>query len=549
MTDQRTVLDEAKELVEYWGRVEQDCLDVGMSNMADVAKALQTAAQECVDSDGNVSYSPEFLPHGALLSVDGWRYPRIELGLIKLTKADGSNLVIDVDDKVVYICHSNINPGGSTVVKAKSPVGSTRDVTEVRESPDKIIEMLAVAKAGRQRPSDPLHGLAKISVRNYRALGSIALDLGPVNLIFGPNGAGKSTLLDTLYFFRDCAIRGVEVASSERSHGIGVLWDGAEEDAGITIELRTGSIEYGLTFSLSAGRIEPFAGEKLRSSSREQTLIDRSAGSDNAFLYHSKIQQTVPVNLREPQKLSLGLFLDFNQSDEEAGYLDKLLHFIRLYHSRSFLLNRVKRRGSESSHETRLWPLGDNAWSVIRNLHDKRSVDGRYDTIMRYMAEAFPVFDGIVLEQTGPTSVYASFLEKGRRSAILASGVSDGFLQLLLLLTALFSEGRRSSVLLFDEPEVSLHPWALAVFAKAVKEAASQWSKQIFLATHAPVLISQFEPEDVLVAGIEDGSARFDRLDAIEDIRDLLKEYAAGSLYMSEAVAPQGASASFRGEE
>lgn len=388
---------------------------------------------------------------------------------------------------------------------------------------------------------DPLHGLAKIGVRNYRALGSIELDLGPVNLIFGPNGAGKSTLLDTLYFFRDCAIRGVEVASSERSHGIGVLWDGADDDAGITIELGTGSIEYRLTFSLSAGRIEPFAGERLRSSSRGQTLIDRSAGSHSASLHHTKVQQTLPVNLREPQKLSLGLFLDFNQGDEEAGYLDRLLHFIRLYHSRSFFLYRLKRQGSESSHETRLWDFGQNAWSVLRNLHDKRSVDGRYDTIMRYMAEAFPVFDGIVLEQTGPTSVYASFQEKGRRSAILASGVSDGFLQLLLLLTALFSEGDRPSVLLFDEPEVSLHPWALAVFAKAVKEAANQWSKQVFLATHAPVLISQFEPEDVLVAGIEDGSARFDRLDAIDEVRDLLKEYAAGALYMSEAVAPQGA--------
>lgn len=109
----------------------------------------------------------------------------------------------------------------------------------------------------------------------------------------------------------------------------------------------------------------------------------------------------MPVNLREPQKLSLGLFLDFNRGDEEAGYLDKLLHFIRLYHSRSFLLRRLKRQGSESSHETRLWDLGQNAWSVLRNLHDKRSVDGRYDTIMRYMAEAFPVFDDIVLEQTG----------------------------------------------------------------------------------------------------------------------------------------------------
>ena len=85
-------------------------------------------------------------------------------------------------------------------------------------------------------------------------------------------------------------------------------------------------------------------------------------------------------------------------------------------------------------------------------------------------------------------------MEKGRRSGIFASGASDGFLQLLLLLIALFSEGTRESVLLFDEPEMSLHPWALVVFARAVKLAAEQWNKQVFLATHSPVLISQFEP-------------------------------------------------------
>ena len=354
-------------------------------------------------------------------------------------------------------------------------------------------------------------------------------------------------------FFRDCAIRGVEVASSERSHGIGILWDGADDaddDGGISIELATDRVTYGLSFSLSAGRLEAFAGERLQSSSRSQILIDRSPGSDKASLYHTDIQQIVPVTLREPQKLSLGLFLDFNRGDEEAGYLDRLLHFIRLYHSRSFFLYRLKRQGSESSHETRLRDLGNNAWSVLRNLHDKRSIDDRYDTIMQYMAEAFPIFDGIVLEQTGPASVYASFLEKGHRREILASGVSDGYLQLLLLLTALFSEGERASILLFDEPEVSLHPWALAVFAKAVKVAADErWNKQIFIATHSPVLISQFEPRDILVAGIEDGRARFDRLHEIEEIRDLLEDYAAGSLYMSEAVAPQGPGTSRRGEE
>ena len=381
--------------------------------------------------------------------------------------------------------------------------------------------------------------LEHIRVRNYRALADVNIEVGPVNVFFGPNGAGKSTLLDTVYFFRDCAIRGVEQASSNRDHGIGLLWDGANEESRIEVELTGGGVTYELAFSLAAGRIDPYPGEKLVSASRERALIDRHPGSDKANLYHEQLNQAVPIDLREPEKLSLGLFLDFNRGDPEAGKLDRLLHFVRMYHSRSFRLSALKRTGSESSHQTRLWDLGDNAWSVLRNVQDKRHVDSRYDTIMRHMAEAFPFFDGIVLEQTGPNSVYASFQEKFRSQPVFASGASDGVLQLLLMLIALFSEGDRESVLLLDEPEIALHPWAITTLAKAVKHAAAEWRKQIFIATHSPVLISQFEPEDVLVARTEGDRARFDRLPEIEEVTDLLDEYAAGALYMSEAIAGQ----------
>lgn len=387
-----------------------------------------------------------------------------------------------------------------------------------------------------------MNGLTQLRVKNYRSLADISLDIRPVNVIFGPNGAGKSTLLDTLYFFRDCAIRGVELASSQRSHGIGILWDGADEGAQIAIAVSTDNVEYELTFGLSSGRIEAFPGEVLRSMNRDVLLMDRKLGSDTVSLFHTKINQHVTTQLREPEKLSLGLFLDFNQGDSEAGYLDKVLHFVRRYHSRSFVLNRLKTSGSESSYETRLWDRGENAWSVLRNLHDKKSVDDRFNTIMRFMAESFPTFDGIVLEQTGPSTVYASFREKKHRNEILASGVSDGHLQMLLLLIALFSEGDRDSVILFDEPETSLHPWALVVLARAIKLAAGQWRKQVILATHSPVLISQFDPEDTLVANVDEGGSQLNRLSEIEEVQDLLEEYAAGSLYMSEAIAPQHAS-------
>lgn len=383
--------------------------------------------------------------------------------------------------------------------------------------------------------------IRRIHIRNYRSLANVQLDLGPVGVLFGPNGSGKSTFLDTLWFVRDCAIRGVESASSSRSHGLGILFDGAADDEqSAWIELSTDDVRYSLQFDLSSGRIETAPGEQLVNLGTNQVLIRRDVGADEAQLYHSQVVQCLPVQLREPEKLTLNLYLGFNPKDAEAGSLDQLMHFVRFYHSRSLFLHRLKTQGSESSHETRLWDRGDNAWSVLRNLHDRKHIDDRFDTIMQFMKEAFPSFDGILLEQTGPNSVYASFLEKGRSRPILASGVSDGHLQMLLILTALFSEGQnREALILLDEPEISLHPWALAVLAKAIRTAGSDWNKQVLVATHSPVLISQFEPSELIAAEVEQGRTTLRPVSGIPDVEDLLEVYAAGSLYMSQVIGAQ----------
>ncbi len=386
--------------------------------------------------------------------------------------------------------------------------------------------------------------LTHLQIKNFRSLADVKIQINPLNIIFGPNGAGKTTLLDTIWFVRDCAIRGVDLASSERDHGIGLLWDGADEGENISIKIVTPSGEYEVSFGYSSGRIEPFAGEKLFSD-RDNQLIVRIIGSDKAQVYLTDQQELEFITLREPEKLALSRYVAFENSEPAASNIDNLLRVVRNYNSRSASLFKIKRFGSESDSGERLQDRCENLWSVLRNLHDKRVIDERYDTIISFMQESFPAFDNLFFEQTGRYTVYGNFLEKGRRKPIRSSGVSDGHLQMLINLTALFSEGQnRYSLILFDEPEISLHPWALAVFAKAVKLATEKWNKQVFIATHSPVLISQFEPENILTAELDkEGKTVLKRISEIEGIQDLLEQYAAGSLYMAEMIAPQSKSA------
>jgi len=386
--------------------------------------------------------------------------------------------------------------------------------------------------------------LKSIRIKNYRCLHEVMVPTGPINVIFGPNGVGKTSFLDALWFVRDCAIRGTDLASSQRHHGIGVLWDGAAPEEHIEISMETASGEYTVSFGFSSGRIEPFVGELLRSKARPSlTLIDRKIGSDHAAFYHEQLKQVLPsVKLREPEKPALSNYLLFSQPGAEASEVDEILHSLHFYSARSMDFYRLRTLGSESSQHTFLWDRWQNFWSALRNLHGRRATDSRYDTIIDFMRRGFPgAFKELAFDQLGPDRVYASFVEANRRQPIQASGVSDGHLQVLGLLTSLFGESpNRGSILLFDEPETSLHPHAIAIFAEAVKLAASAWNRQIFIATHSPVLLSQFNPEEALA--FETGEARGTRavrLAELPNLQDLLDHYGLGSLYMAEEVTPQ----------
>ncbi len=88
-----------------------------------------------------------------------------------------------------------------------------------------------------------------------------------------------------------------------------------------------------------------------------------------------------------------------------------------------------------------------------------------------------------------------------------------------------------------------MHPWALSVLANAIETATTNWNKQVMIATHSPVLISQFEPAQILAVELDKtGQTKMTRVSEIEDIQDLLEDYATGSLYMAEMIAPQSES-------
>jgi predicted ATPase len=93
----------------------------------------------------------------------------------------------------------------------------------------------------------------------------------------------------------------------------------------------------------------------------------------------------------------------------------------------------------------------------------------------------------------------------GRKNWFDLSLESDGTLRLLGLLVALLQDPSPSLVAI-EEPELTIHPGALAVLADFMKEAILR--TQVLVTTHSPDLIDRLPIESIRAVTAEGGSTK-----------------------------------------
>ena len=91
-----------------------------------------------------------------------------------------------------------------------------------------------------------------------------------------------------------------------------------------------------------------------------------------------------------------------------------------------------------------------------------------------------------------------------------ADSLSDGTLRFICLAT-LLCQPEVPSLIVIDEPELGLHPFAITQLAALVRAAASK--SQVLLATQSVTLLDQFDAGEVIVAERNNGESTFRRLD------------------------------------
>ncbi len=150
-----------------------------------------------------------------------------------------------------------------------------------------------------------------------------------------------------------------------------------------------------------------------------------------------------------------------------------------------------------------------------------------YRRIRDVVRLAAPFFDDFKLRPipTNPDMIQLEWRQVGSDYPFLAHQLSDGTLRFICLATALLQPNRPATVL-FDEPELGLHPYALTLLGSLFKQAG----EQIIVSTQSALLLNEFAPEDIIVVERTNGESTFRRLNSA-DLSQWLEEYTLGELW------------------
>jgi predicted ATPase len=361
-----------------------------------------------------------------------------------------------------------------------------------------------------------MNRLAKLTLKGFKSVRRLSgFPLGQTNVLIGANGAGKSNLMS---FFR---LLNWAVASSPGNlqfyvRKIGgansILFDGAavtpQVEAHLEIETDTGTNEYCIRLFYAAPDTLIFADERFRFTDRELPPREgdwRSLGSGQP---EAKLIQVAEMG------------------EQTAGEIQRQLKQLVVYQFHNT---------SETARIRQRWDIADNRFlkEDAANLAPfllrlRETEPNAYRRIQETARQIIPFFAEFVLEPVG-NSVLLQWRERHSDVVFGVHQASDGTLRTLALLALLLQpRAALPDLLILDEPELGLHPYAINVVAGLLKSAAIH--KQLIVATQSMTLIDYFDPEDIIVVERPDRESEFRRLDR-EQLQEWLQEYSLGELW------------------
>lgn len=178
---------------------------------------------------------------------------------------------------------------------------------------------------------------------------------------------------------------------------------------------------------------------------------------------------------------------------------------------------------------------GGNLPAVIDVMQKKNKK--QWKGVMQAMRGVIPDLKSIEVDYTTSRTLGLFFNEEGFGRPWSVDEVSDGTIQTLALLVAIYDP--ESKVLVIEEPENSVHPWIIRQLIDACREASK--NKQILVTTHSPIVMNSVKPEEIWIIWRTNGESIISGISGVD--QDFLSMWRDGSIstfdYLDSGALPE----------
>lgn len=383
--------------------------------------------------------------------------------------------------------------------------------------------------------------IKELSLQNFLSYGEkTTLELNDLNIFIGSNGSGKSNLIEAIDLIHNAPIN---LLTPIRDGG-GIsewIWKGngvtSKEACIETVFFRNGinerNIRHSLIFSSVQQRFE-INDERIE----DELPLD---GYDEPYFYYHLNKGHPYLNVKDvsaenrrrelrSEDIDLSASILSQRRDTEMypelAWLGDRLSDICIYRDWNFGRYTAPRIPQRPDMPNK-WLLSDcsNLGLVLSKLRNNAETKKKIIDSLHILNRNIEDFN--VLIEGGTVQIFVQ--EAGM--SISATRLSDGTLRFLCLL-AVLCHPNPPPLICIEEPELGLHPDAIGVLARLLKDASER--TQIIITTHSAMLVDYFtdSPDFVVVAEKSEEGTSLNRLSK-QDLEPWLKKYRLGNLWLS----------------
>lgn len=361
--------------------------------------------------------------------------------------------------------------------------------------------------------------LRRVILNGFKSIKTMDLELRSLNVLIGANGAGKSNLVSFFKMLNEMMAGRLQQHIGTTGRAQSLLHFGPkvtpQMEARLEFEVENGLDTYTLRLFYAAGDTLVFADESL------------------SFLQTGYLRpQLVPLGSGHAET-RIGQEAD--KGNKTARVFRNLLNQCRVYHFHDTSPTARVRQYCYIGDSRWLMPDAGNLAAFLLRLREENSGTA-YQRIVTTIRLIAPFFDDFDLEPTGPNQkdIILNWRDKGSDEVFGPHQLSDGTLRAMCLVTLLMQpENELPDLIIVDEPELGLHPYALNVVAALFKKASHY--TQVLISTQSSSFLDSFDPEDVVLVNREGKESQFTRPDAAK-LQAWLDEYSLGEVWEKNVI-------------